>query len=320
MEEQFKELIKEYTFENSCDFLKIISYKGMLYQHLCHNSFAYRGVSSDNFRLIPSVLRKTSKHALHSHFRDFTQNKTLREQVAYEFDILREFYYKCDEQGLYIPENKRFRGGIFSFDDCDTITKDGLWLPEDLYDITALAQHYGIPTRLLDWTYDINIAIYFAIMGLYEENITINEDDFINIWAININHQTWLTISLIYSDFPLKIIRPIYKYNPNLQAQKGLFTLWEIYYKANGSQEINSDTLDDSIRSYFNRKEKKIENCILIPPFMFCFKIRQTRKNILELYQYIKGNNIDSSILFPGYNGVAKYILSDRIHIPKIRN
>ena len=53
-----------------------------------------------------------------------------------------------------------------------------MWLPEDLYDITALAQHYGLPTRLLDWSFEINIAIFFAISELIKED-SYNENDFI---------------------------------------------------------------------------------------------------------------------------------------------
>ena len=32
---------------------------------------------------------------------------TDREQFAYEFDILREFYYQCDKCGLYLPDIKK---------------------------------------------------------------------------------------------------------------------------------------------------------------------------------------------------------------------
>ena len=42
--------------------------------------------------------------------------------------------------------------------DIDNVFTYETWLPEDLYELAGLAQHYGVPTRLLDWSQDIFVS------------------------------------------------------------------------------------------------------------------------------------------------------------------
>ena len=38
------------------------------------------------------------------------------------------------------------------------------------WDVAALAQHYGLPTRLLDWSYDLYVSLYFATQKILYAN------------------------------------------------------------------------------------------------------------------------------------------------------
>jgi hypothetical protein len=55
---------------------------------------------------------------------------------------------------------------------------------EDDWDFLFAMQHYGTPTRLLDWTEVLGVAIYFAALGIDDQYVT-NDLDPPCVWVIN---------------------------------------------------------------------------------------------------------------------------------------
>ena len=68
-------------------------------------------------------------------------------------------------------------------------------IPEDLWELAALAQHYGIPTRLLDWTHDLHTALYFAVESYMKNKYIPEETKSIVLWALS--YRTLVKFSAI---------------------------------------------------------------------------------------------------------------------------
>jgi hypothetical protein len=64
------------------------------------------------------------------------------------------------------------------------------WEDPKIWNVLAVARHYGVPSRLLDWSYNIHVAAYFAACGEFSCNGA--------IWWFN---QNELENSLTWDDW-----------------------------------------------------------------------------------------------------------------------
>jgi hypothetical protein len=130
--------------------------------------WCFRGQSCD-WPLVPQALRSNVDPKL-----SLLSNTSLAAAVHgfAEFAAVEKFLRAADRAGLAIPHDGptvRAADRLYRLVMQPGNAAANGWPPEELFAILALAQHYGVPTRLLDWSFRPLVAAYFAAADLARE-------------------------------------------------------------------------------------------------------------------------------------------------------
>jgi hypothetical protein len=244
----------------------------------------YRGQMNSEWGLVPVILRNLDVY--HGIF----HREDIASFIFYETRLLQVFAEYCDKSGIRIPnDNKEFREKTLSPHHQDRYYKNPEnWPNHELEEILAMAQHHGVPTRLLDWTTIPYVAVYFAVSSSLRDSNLWRKDDKMAIWVLQSEKIS------IYRN--IRIIKVPGAISPNLSAQSGLFTL--LLNKSKRSETVREDKLEDEFKSLPDTPLTKIT----IP-------VRQS----IELYDLCKRSGIHASTIYPGYDG-AGHAVNDEIN------
>lgn len=175
---------------------------------------------------------------------DVKRLKIVLLQIATEIFLCYEFAQVADSIGAGIPGPK--------FDIMESLHRSYLMIKGERWqdnnwfnELTAVAQHHGVHTRLLDWTRDPLVAIHFAITTINSETLTKNPNQKIAVYAIK--------ESFAEKD-PMKTLKVPLSTSPYIHAQSGLFT-----YLVDGDKWFLKNGEWPSIEEYLSKSSVKEE-------------------------------------------------------------
>lgn len=240
-------------------------------------------------------------------------------QFKRETYVLLKFLNYCDRIGLRIQVNENVRKWLHNFTRYQ-YEPETIWPKFEFFEIISLAQHYGLPTRALDWSYDYKIALYFAV----EDALKKDSKDCV-LWAFNYKlFENKYGVKKYFYEIPkLEIYRPEYNSNPNLNAQKGLFTFlsctsddnllddtsFDEYIITELKENIHINEYDSSKTEYY--KIEGYERFIIPKNVKIFHKFIIPTKLKVKILKELYAEGYTNEFIYPSYRGVVDSIRNE---------
>lgn len=251
-------------------------------KNFCDPRLIYRGQENSDWSLSPSIFRLGKNKKIPETHKSF---------IFFEMYCMLLFSKHLGEINLVDIRSKNlhdFINGILKKPHTKEFANS--WPNEEALEFMALCQHSGVPTRLLDWSYNPYVAAHFAAYSAIVNNST---KDKLAVWRYNTAYTINARTNEQHGDHATEIYRlepPFWGSNPNATAQSGCF----LFLKKIGNKKY------DNLESHAVINVDKSKNELV--------KITAPQKESEKILNFCSLMGITRSKLFRTYEGCAEHM------------